>query len=478
MDYGTIRIRNRRYEGSDGLGFRHVQVLLIFLCLTIAYAQRVNMSVAIVAITDRNNTNPDFPEYIWDEGQKAMILSSFFWGYVVTQIPGGQLAKRVGGKIMLLFAISLCSLLNLLTPLFASFGFQAIVGLRVVQGLCQGCIFPSTHTLLAKWAPPSERGTIGTYCYSGAQFGTVVMLAISGVLASSAMGWPSIFYISGVAGIVWSIIWMFYGSSSPADSRDKISVEERHFIESSLSEHTTGDARVVETPWKQIFTSPAVISLVIAHSAHNWGFWTLLTEIPSYMKSILHFNIKQNALLSALPYFVMMCISFLLSPFADWLTNRRILKVEFSRKLFNTIGLWLPAAALIGLSYVTSEEQSSLAVTLVTLAVGINAATYLGFQINHIDLSPNHSGTLMGITNMSANIMSIIAPLLVGEIVSNPDDPVQWRIIFYIAAAVYFFGNLQFIIFGKANTQPWNDTEAHRKRNDNLEGAENPAVEY
>ncbi|KAL7031546.1 hypothetical protein ACKWTF_007046 [Chironomus riparius] len=459
-----------------GFGFRHVQVLLIFTCLTIAYAQRVNMSVAIVAITDRNSTNPDFPEYEWDEKQKSMVLSSFFWGYVITQIPGGQMAKHFGGKIMLLVSITLCSLLCLLTPIFAAFGWKAVVALRVIQGLCQGCIFPSTHTLLAKWAPPSERGTIGTYCYSGAQFGTVVMLAVSGVLASSAMGWPSIFYLSGVFGLVWAILFMFYGSSSPADSRDRISSEERHFIETSLN--TTGDAKIIKTPWKDIFTSSAVISLVIAHSAHNWGFWTLLTEIPSYMKSVLHFNIKQNALLSALPYFVMMIMSFILSPFADWLTNKRILKVEFSRKLFNTIGLWIPGIALIALAYITSQTQSSLAVGLVTLAVGFNAATYLGFQINHIDLSPNHSGTLMGITNCSANVMSIIAPLLVGFILNDASDPLQWRIIFFIAAGVYFFGNLQFIIFGKASTQPWNDPDAHRKRNDTIEGVENPAMEY
>lgn len=45
------------------------------------------------------------------------------------------------------------------------------------------------------------------------------------------------------------------------------------------------------------------------------------------------------------------------------------------------------------LAYITSSDQSSIAVALVTMAVGVNAATYLGFQINHIDLSPNHSGT-------------------------------------------------------------------------------------
>lgn len=197
------------------------------------------MSVAIVAMTDRNSTNPDFPEYQWGEREKSLVLSSFFWGYVVTQIPGGQMAKKFGGKIMLLVAITLCSLLNLLTPKFAAFGdWPAVACLRVVQGLCQGVIFPSTHTLLAKWAPPSERGTIGTYCYCGAQFGTVVMLAVSGVLASSTMGWPSIFYFSGVAGLVWSILYFFYGSSSPSDSSGRMSAEEKYFIESSLN---TGD---------------------------------------------------------------------------------------------------------------------------------------------------------------------------------------------------------------------------------------------
>lgn len=37
------------------IGARHVQSLMLFLCLTLAYAFRVNMSVAIVAITDKEN---------------------------------------------------------------------------------------------------------------------------------------------------------------------------------------------------------------------------------------------------------------------------------------------------------------------------------------------------------------------------------------------------------------------------------------
>lgn len=44
-----------------GLGVRHLQTLLFFLALTCAYAQRVNLSVAVVAMTDASAANPDFP---------------------------------------------------------------------------------------------------------------------------------------------------------------------------------------------------------------------------------------------------------------------------------------------------------------------------------------------------------------------------------------------------------------------------------
>lgn len=41
-------------------GVRHLQAFLLFLGLTLAYAMRVNLSVAIVAITDKHAANPDF----------------------------------------------------------------------------------------------------------------------------------------------------------------------------------------------------------------------------------------------------------------------------------------------------------------------------------------------------------------------------------------------------------------------------------
>ncbi|XP_062548324.1 putative inorganic phosphate cotransporter isoform X1 [Armigeres subalbatus] len=456
------RFDEQQIKPPSGFGIRHVQTLLLFFGLTVAYALRVNLSVAIVAMVDKNSSST-FDHFDWSEQTKSVILSSFFWGYVVTQIPAGQLAQRVGAKVLLLFSLGICSTLAVLTPLFAHIGGdKLVITLRIVQGLSQGFIFPSTHTLLSKWAPVSERGRLGTYCYAGAQFGTVVMLASSGFLASSSVGWPGIFYVSGAAGIVWTVVWFFFGGNSPVEHRT-ISSEERDFIESSLGNQD--HSKKIVTPWAAILTSAPMIALTVAHCSHNWGFWTLLTEMPTFMKNVLDLDIKSNALLSSLPYLVMWILSMILSPISDFLINRQYLSRVTSRKVFNTIGLWIPMAALLGLAFVPKGEID-LAVALLTMAVGINSATYLGFQVNHIDLAPNHAGTMMGITNCAANIMSIIAPLIVGLVLHDAADPVQWRTVFYIAAAVYFFGNLVFITLGKADIQPWNEPRPDKKDDD------------
>lgn len=190
--------------------------------------------------------------------------------------------------------------------------------------------------------------------------------------------------------------------------------------------------------------------------AHNWGFWLLLTQIPTYMKNVLKLDIKKNALLSALPYLAMFILSFVFSYTSDFLINRGSITTSASRKIFNSIGHWIPGITLISLGYLT-QSNVNLAVCLLTIIVGINAATYVGFMVNHMDLAPNFAGTMMGITNFCGNIMSVMAPLLVGFIVNDLKDPGQWRIVFFITGFIYFIGNLMFVLFGKSKIQWWND---------------------
>ena len=68
-----------------------------------------------------------------------------------------------------------------------------------------------------------------------------------------------------------------------------------------------------------ILTSVRVWALVVAHLAQNYGFYTLLTELPSYMANVLHFNIRDNSFISALPYVCMFLVSNTCTRLADYL---------------------------------------------------------------------------------------------------------------------------------------------------------------
>lgn len=231
--------------------------------------------------------NVQLQTYDYDKKQQGMILSSFFWGYLVAQLPVSHMAHHFGAKILLTIASIMCAILTLITPWAASIDWKLLVASRVLQGLFQGFYYPCVHTLLAKWAHPRERSVLSTAAYSGTQAGSVVMLAISGLLASSTMGWPSIFYVSGGGTLVWTAVWILFGSSSPADCA-RITIEERQFIESMPG----STQRKLNAPWLSIIRSTPVIALIIVHSTQCWGFWTLLTETPSFLVQVFRFDIK------------------------------------------------------------------------------------------------------------------------------------------------------------------------------------------
>lgn len=124
---------------------------------------------------------------------------------------------------------------------------------------------------------------------------------------------------------------------------------------------------------------------------------------------------------------VLWVLTLIFSPLSDWLVNRGYISVSIARKLFNTIGHWVPMVTLIALAYVTN---TTLAMVLLTTAVGMSAGTNVGFLVNHIDLSPNFAGSLMAITNSISNVWSMIAPIVAGMILNRKldDDQVRRRL--------------------------------------------------
>ncbi|XP_013197243.2 putative inorganic phosphate cotransporter [Amyelois transitella] len=437
------------------LGVRHLQALMLFLAMLISYSMRVNMSMAIVSMTDDNSEN----SFDWSLQIQSVILSSFFWGYVVLQIPGGELAARFGSKILLMLSLGINAVASLLLPLAAYYGgWQYVCACRVVQGVSQGFLFPCTHNLIGKWVPLEEKSRLGTFVYAGSQLGTALQLLAAGYI-SEYWGWPFIFYIIGVLSAIWTVVYAFLGSNSPQTSKI-ISSEEKMYIEHSLGH--VGEQKKLKTPWKAIATSVPFISLIIAHCGQNWGFWTLMTETPSYMSNALGVDIKSNGLMSATPYFAMFLVSFLVGQLSDYVLRKKWLSITASRKIGNSIGMYGPAIVLVVLTY--APANATVAVSLLTLTMVLNSGHYAGYLLVHIDMAPNFASTLMGITNFFANIVGIIAPLVAGVIVKDETNATDWQNVFYLSSAVYVVFNTIFVIFGSSERQPWNEPKERNEK--------------
>ncbi|XP_049947673.1 vesicular glutamate transporter 2-like [Schistocerca serialis cubense] len=210
---------------------------------------------------------------------------------------------------------------------------------------------------------------------------------------------------------------------------------------------------------KNLFSASLILS----------GILTMLTEVAADTGGVVLvcafrvvMGISQNGLLSALPYVVNCVLSLAFSWIVNSVEKKQILSRGALRKVFNSIGYWLPAAALVALSFISVEDPTA-AVILLTVSVGFNGFTIMGFQMNLIDIAPNFSGLMMGITGCIGTLMSVAAPLYVGAIV-NENTIQEWGTVFLSAAGVYFVGNLIFVIFAKGEVQPWNDPNYSKEK--------------
>jgi len=113
--------------------------------------------------------------------------------------------------------ILLSSVISLLTPVAARLHLSVFVLLRVLSGFGNGVLFPAIHALIARWSAPKRRSLVASLVYIGPSVGVIVGLLLSGVLCDYgfAGGWPSVFYVFGMIGCVWSFAWLLLCYDSP-----------------------------------------------------------------------------------------------------------------------------------------------------------------------------------------------------------------------------------------------------------------------
>ncbi|XP_059474349.1 sialin [Neocloeon triangulifer] len=393
--------------------------------------------------------------YEWNERIQGLVLGSYFWGYLVTQVPGGRVAEMFSGKWVMYVAVLINVLFTVLTPIAADLGYGALIAARVAEGLGAGVTFPAMHVMIAKWTPPFERSKISAIVYAGTALGTVISMPMSGLIAGW-IGWEAVFYIMGALASLWCLLWPVLVFDSP-QTHPLISQEERTLIITSLE----GDAPKAKhesnapVPWRAVLTSGPFLAILVAHFCSNFGWYMLLIELPSYMKQVLRFDIQQNAGLSALPFFTMWVFGLVFSNRLDWARSKGFFSTTAARKLATAIASVVPAICLVGVCFAGCNR--TWAVALMTVGITAIAGMFSGFLSNHIDISPNYAGTLMALTNTAATIPGFIVPVFVGELTHGNQSLGQWQIIFFTTVGFYAVEVITYSLLGSGETQPWNE---------------------
>ncbi|KAF7278773.1 major facilitator superfamily transporter 10 [Rhynchophorus ferrugineus] len=463
---------------------RYVLGILGFLGFANVYAMRVNLSLAIVAMVNQtaiphppvnnntfdycpetNNSNStiinNHGEFKWDEKTQGIVLGSFFYGYVLTQVPGGRLAELFGGKLIYGIGVLITAVFTILSPIAARINFPLFIIVRIIEGMGEGVTFPAMHAMLAKWIPPLERSKFGAYVYAGSNFGTIVSLPLSGWLCSLDFmdGWPLAFYLFGVLGLIWFIFWMLFVYDNPM-SHPRIDKQEQAYILASIGPQNEDRSSV---PWLKMLTCVPLWAILITQCGNSFAFYIQLTELPTYMDKILHFSMQLNATLSALPYLTSWVAGIFISLFADWLLSKGYISLSMSYKFWNSVASVIPSLGLLGVAYVGCDKTAVL--LLLAIPGAFSGASYAGNQMNHIALSPKYAGTMYGITNAASNMCGFIAPYVVGLLIEGRETLGQWRMVFYLAAGINIGANLFYVAFASAKEVTWSKSQRSSSTN-------------
>ena len=406
-------------------------IILTVAAVFICYIDRVVISLAIIPMSE---------EAGWNETQKGIILGSFYIGYMVTQIYGGVLSDRIGAKIVLGTGLVVWSLFTLITPLAFFGGMVALVIARVGMGLGEGITFPAWHSLYARWIPFSERARSVAVTNSAIPIGTIFGLVVTPLIILS-YGWEWAFYIYGGLGFVWYYFWNRIVESTPKEDKN-ITNDELEFI----IENAPANEKAISLPFSKWRSNLPLWAITVAHFCNNYSLFVFLSWLPIFIKDGLGVPMAAVGFLAMLPHIASFLFLNIGGYFADYLTNKGI-RLLTVRKLSNSIAF---GGSGICLCIVPELESVAGIIAIMCLGNIFGGFSAGGFIVNHADIGPNHTGRLMGITNMIAALPGLIGGVLTGIIL---DVTNSWDIVFYVVAGITFFGGIFYLIFASTDKQ-------------------------
>ncbi|XP_008071700.1 sodium-dependent phosphate transport protein 1 [Carlito syrichta] len=449
--------------------FRYGLSFLLHCCNVIIMAQRLCLSLTMVVMV--NSTNPhDFPNtstkklldniknpvYNWSPDTQGIILSSMFYGLFFIQLPVGYFVGVYSTKKMIGSALCLSSLFSLLLPLSAEVGEIWVIVCRVGQGIAQGTLGTAQDTIWVKWGPPLERGRLLSMSTSGLILGPFIVMLVTGVICES-LGWPMAFYIFGACGCFLCLLWFILFYDDPKD-HPFISIGEKEYITCSLAQQVSSSRKF--PPIKAMLKSLPILAISIGAFAIIWENTILTVFAPTFINSMLHVNIRENALLSALPYLFGWISGILAGQISDFFLTRNILSVIAVRKLFTTVAILFPAIFGVCLPYLGSSLYS-VTILLILASIAITCA-FGGIVLNGLDIAPRYFGIIKAWTSVIGMLGALLASTSTGLIL-HQDPESGWFKVFFLMITISMLGLIFYLKFAKAEIQDWAKEEKHTR---------------
>jgi MFS family permease len=344
----------------------------LMLGYTIIYMDKTVIGTAIIPIA---------AEYGLNATQKGLIVSLFFLGYSIMQVPFGYLADRFGYKPVLIFSLSSCVVFTLLFGIAGA--FPLFLAIRFCMGVGDAGYPPSSAKSVALNYPVKKRPFAQSLLLSTGGIGGI-LAAVVGVNMIGSFGWRSIYLLmAGIFALALLGIILFLPNRRAAGAQaEKINVRE-------------------------IVTNRSVWFIFFAMMSYNIVIYSLNTWMPSFVVKTFRLTIKQISPLIA--------AAALLGVFGALLAGKLFGRF-IGREKPMLLGIAAALAALLGVASVT--RQYTAVCVLLCLSVFLCELLFVGlFTWPHKILDKKIIGSSIGVINTGGTLGGFIGPTLFGAVI-------------------------------------------------------------
>lgn len=395
----------------------------LFALCTVNYIDRAVISICMPAIEEELHFGPELV---------GVILSAFFWGYTVMQIPSGWVADRFGPGKTILGSGLLWGLFQVITGfLHSSTAFMAI---RALLGASEAPIYPASTKLQSIWLTKNERTRGAAIVDAGSPLGTAIGGSLIVAFLSWFGGWRGALVGAGILTALIVLLCYPFVHATP-ESSGRINDAEREYIQNALrkeyGEESDNQSRG-SLGLSRYLKSKTFWGMTLGFVCYDCFWYGLMTWGPMYLSHVFNVNILKIGM-SIFIIFGVGVIGELFGGFLiDYLKTKGFDPNKVTKWTLGILGLLMA----IAMYFVSNAESINEAIGFLAFAMFCERWIGCTFWSMPATISQRDDvGIVAGAMNTLGNVGGAIVPILVGVIVMATGN-YYWAIILFLAFAL------------------------------------------